>query len=254
MKGIQNTVTAVTGGASGIGEAVCYRLVEEGGYVGIIDVDASSGLKLADHLGKQAFYIEADISTEPGSQVAMLNTFEKFGCITGLVNSAANFKMIGLDATAEDWQAAMQVNVIGTALATKYAARHMQKNGGGAVVNLSSISGIVAQPEFLTYSAGKGAVLAMTRCMAADLAPYKIRVNSVCPGTIWTSHVETYMHEVHQLDKTAVNQHNEFGARYMLKRIGDPAEVAAAIVFLLSDDASFITGEKLMVDGGYVAA
>jgi NAD(P)-dependent dehydrogenase (short-subunit alcohol dehydrogenase family) len=124
------------------------------------------------------------------------------------------------------------------------------KQGGGAIVNLASISSFVAQPNFITYSATKGAILQMTRNMALDLAPYNIRVNAVCPGTILTPTVERYMA---QQGMTLDQINAAEGAKTFLKRIGQPREVAHAILFLASDEASYITGASLLVDGGYTA-
>jgi NAD(P)-dependent dehydrogenase (short-subunit alcohol dehydrogenase family) len=149
-----------------------------------------------------------------------------------------------------DWQRSLSVNIVGTSMVTKYAAAAMKKNGGGAVINLSSVSAFVAQPNFFAYSATKGAILQMTRNMALDLAPSKIRVNCVCPGAILTP--ASYR----QIEKNGMSFEQfdtQEGARTFLKRLGKPKEVAAAILFLASDEAAYITGTHLMVDGGYTA-
>ena len=161
----------------------------------------------------------------------------------------AVFVLKGIDATPEDWRVSVDVNIIGTALVTKHVAEQMKKNGG-AIVNLASISSFVAQPNFITYSATKGAILQMTRNMAIDLAPYQIRVNAVCPGTILTPAAERYMAQ-HRMTLDQLNATE--GAKTFLKRIGQPREVANAILFLASDEASYITGASLLVDGGYTA-
>jgi NAD(P)-dependent dehydrogenase (short-subunit alcohol dehydrogenase family) len=141
---------------------------------------------------------------------------------------------------------------MGPALVAKHVVPEMRKAGGGAIVNLGSISSFIAQPQFVTYNASKGAVANMTRCMAMDLAPDNIRVNAVCPGTVWTSIVERLSRE-RGLDRSSADQHADFGASHMIKRMAEPREIAYAILFLASDEASFITAENLMVDGGYVA-
>jgi dihydroanticapsin dehydrogenase len=128
----------------------------------------------------------------------------------------------------------------------------MRKQGGGAIVNLGSISSFIAQPEFVSYNATKAAVANMTRCMAMDLAPDNIRVNAVCPGTVWTQIVERRARE-QGLDRAAADKHPDFGAAAMIHRCAEPREIACAIAFLASDEASFITGENLMVDAGYTA-
>src|SRR5690606_17612449 len=173
-----------------------------------------------------------------------------FGGVDVLVNNAAVFVLKGVEASPEDWQRSLSVNVVGTALCTRYAAEEMKKRGGGAIVNLSSISGFVAQPHFLTYSATKAAILQMTRNTALDLAPFNIRVNAVCPGTILTQASYKHMERVGQ---SFEEWNAEQSASQLLGRVGQPREVAYPVVFLASDEASFITGTHLMVDGGYVA-
>jgi dihydroanticapsin dehydrogenase len=128
----------------------------------------------------------------------------------------------------------------------------MRKLGGGAIVNLGSISSFIAQPQFVTYNATKAAIANMTRCMALDLAPDNIRVNAVCPGAVWTPIVQRLTRE-EGLDRAAADRDPGWGGAHMIQRIAEPSEIAAAIAFLASDDASFITAECLMVDGGYIA-
>ena len=167
-----------------------------------------------------------------------------------LVNNAADFTTKSVeDATIEDWHRVLGVNVIGTAMVSKYAVPEIRKRGGGAIVNLASMSSIIAQPEFVTYNSSKGAVLTMTRCMALDLAPSKIRVNSVCPGAIFTTATER---EWTRMGITREEWVSRIAPNHMMNRIGQPVEIANAVLFLASDEASFITAEHLMVDGGYV--
>src|SRR5206468_12608660 len=155
-----------------------------------------------------------------------------------------------LEATPEDWHRSLDVNVIGTALCTRYAAECMKKAGGGAIVNLGSISSFVAQPHFLTYSATKAALVHMTRCMALDLAPHNIRVNCVCPGTIRTAATDRHLAQTGTSEAEFLA---EQAGLHLLGRVGQPREVANAILFLASDEASFITAASLLVDGGYLA-
>ncbi|MGE3316850.1 MAG: SDR family NAD(P)-dependent oxidoreductase, partial [Planctomycetaceae bacterium] len=144
------------------------------------------------------------------------------------------------------------VNVMGPALVAKHVVPEMRKVGGGAIVNLGSISSFIAQPNFWTYNSTKAAIANMTRCMALDLAPDNIRVNAACPGTVWTQIVERLTKE-EGLTREQADADPKWGASHMIKRIAEPSEIAAAIAFLASDDASFITAECLMVDGGYVS-
>jgi dihydroanticapsin dehydrogenase len=167
------------------------------------------------------------------------------------VNNAAVFVLHGIEATPEDWRKILDVNVMGVALAAKHAVPEMRKAGGGAIVNLGSISSFIAQPNFWTYNASKAAIANLTRCMALDLAP-EIRVNAVCPGAVWTQIVQKITAEM-GLDRAGADAHPEWGGAHMLKRIADPREIACAILFLASDEASYITAANLMVDAGYTA-
>src|SRR5262249_22892100 len=179
---------------------------------------------------------------------AVAETTSRFGRIDILVNNAAAFVLKGLDATIDDWRRVLEVNVVGTALCSRYAAEEMRKAGRGAIVNLGSISSFIAQPEFVTYSSTKAAILQMTRNMALDLGPSGIRVNCVCPGTILTRASCDHMQ---QAGLTLEEFVAEEGPKHILGRIGRPREVAYAMLFLASDEASFMTGTHLMVDGGY---
>src|SRR5262249_48040574 len=158
---------------------------EEGARVVVLDVDPS-GEAVAQRIrskGGAALFTAADISIEADVRSAMTRAAEAFGAIDVLVNNAAVFVPKGLEASPEEWRRSLDVNVVGTALCTRYAAEVMQRGGGGSIVNLASISSYIGQPGFLAYSATKAALLNMTRCMAVDLAPHGIRVNCVCPAT-----------------------------------------------------------------------
>jgi NAD(P)-dependent dehydrogenase (short-subunit alcohol dehydrogenase family) len=252
MNRLRDKVAVITGAASGIGEATAELFAEEGAAVVIVDVDPHGG-DVAQRIqgrGGRALFVEADVAKEADVRLSMVHAEEAFGRVDILVNNAATFVLKGLDATPEEWRRSLDVNVIGTALCTRYAAAIMKRHGGGSIVNLGSISSFIAQPEFITYSATKAALLNMTRCMALDLARDNIRVNCVCPGTIHTAAVERIMAETGMTEE-------QFTAKeaplHLLNRVGQPREVAYAILFLASDEASFITATPLMVDGGYVA-
>jgi len=245
-------VAVVTGGANGIGEATAELFAEEGAPVVVLDVDPageSVALRIREKDGR-AIFVAADISKEDDVRSAMERAESELGRIDVLVNNAAVFVLEGLEASVEAWHRSLDVNVIGTALCTRYAAEAMKRHGSGAIVNLSSISAFVAQPHFLAYSATKAALVNMTRCMALDLAPFGIRVNCVCPGTIRTAATDRHMAQTGTTEEQFLSEN---GPLHLLRRVGTPREVAYAILFLASDEASFITATPLLVDGGYVA-
>ena len=248
-------VAIVTGGGSGIGKSTCLRLAEEQAAVVVAEINEDSGQATDDEIkaaGGRAQFIKTDVSDEESVQSLVVETVAAFGRIDILVNNAAVFVLKGIDATVEDWRRILDTNVVGTALMVKHVVPELRKAGGGAIVNLGSISSFIAQPEFVTYNATKAAIANMTRCMALDLAGDNIRVNAVCPGTVWTPIVEQMARD-DGLDRAAADVHPDYGAAHMIQRIAEPREIANAILFLASEEASFITAECLMVDGGYTA-
>jgi NAD(P)-dependent dehydrogenase (short-subunit alcohol dehydrogenase family) len=250
---LRNKIAIVTGGADGIGAATAELFAEHGAAVVIGDVDEAGGGEVAARIvarGGRAAFLSTDIAREEQVAALVEEAERRFGALHVLVNNAATFVLKGLEATPADWHRSLDVNVIGTALASRYAAAAIARAGGGAIVNLASISSFIAQPQFVTYSATKAAILQMTRNMALDLAPQGIRVNCVCPGTILTRASRDHMARVGMTLEQFVAVE---GPKHVLNRVGDPREVAHAILFLASDDASFITGTHLMVDGGYTA-
>ncbi len=248
---LKGKVAIVTGGGAGIGQATAILFAEEGAKVVVADIDEAAGAATAAQVrdqGGQAMALLTDVSLESHAQAVCERAVKAFGRLDILVNNAAAFVLKGLEATVADWERALGVNVIGTALMSRFAAEAMKQGGGGAIVNLGSISSFVAQPSFITYSATKGALVQMTRNMAMDLATFGIRVNCVCPGTILTQASLNHMERVGQtLEEFTAHE----GSKNLLGRIGEPREVAWAILFLVSDEASFITGAHLLVDGGY---
>ncbi len=254
---LKDKVAIITGGGAGIGQATAVLFAEEGAKVVIGDVDQTGGETTAAQInaaGGEALFVCADISKEDDARKLTDEALRAFGSVDILVNNAAAFVLKGLEATVEDWQRSLGVNVIGTALVSRYASEAMKQNNGGqgsgAIVNLGSMSSFIAQPHFVSYSATKAAIIQMTKNMAMDLAPFGIRVNAVCPGTIITQASEKHCAQagITMEEFTAVE-----GAKHLLNRPGVPREVACPILFLASDEASFITGTHLLVDGGYTA-
>jgi dihydroanticapsin dehydrogenase len=255
MKRLQNKVAVVTGGGAGIGKATCELFAEEGAAVVIAETNADSGRAVAEgitRVGGTALFVQTDVVDEESIRRMVAEAVKAYGRINLLVNNAGIFVLRGIEATPQEWRQVLDVNVMGPALVAKHVVPEMRKVGGGAIVNLASISSFIAQPNFVTYNATKAAVASMTRCMALDLAPDNIRVNAVAPGTVWTQIVERLTRE-RGLDRAAADKDPKFGGAHMIQRIAEPREIAYAILFLASDEASFITAENLMVDGGYVA-
>ena len=248
---LKSKVAIVTGAAHGIGRATAILFAEEGAKVTIADPSEVAGEDCAANIrdaGGDAIFVRTDISSEDDCRNCCDETVRSFGRLDILVNNGAVFVLKGLEASIEDWQQVLGVNVVGTAMMSRFASEYMKQFGGGSIVNLGSISSFVAQPSFVTYSATKAAILQMTRNMAMDLAPFNIRVNCVCPGTILTRASEEHMARIGMTKEDFIASE---GPKHLLNRVGDPREVAYPILFLASDEASFITGTHLMVDGGY---
>ena len=243
----QGKVALVTGGTNGIGYAIALELLREGAQVVVsgLPADGAEGERAFAAAGFTPFVVTGDLASEVFCDELVAAVLARHGRLDYLVNNAFSFIAKGLDATREDFLRSLSVGPIAFARLIQLVAEPMKRVGGGAIVNVSSISAKIAQPNRWTYNAAKGAVTQLTRCAALDLAPHKIRVNSVSPGWIWTREV----------DKAAGGDRATYdpiwGQFHMLRRMGLPIEIAGPVLFLLSDDASFITGSDLPVDGGY---
>jgi dihydroanticapsin dehydrogenase len=255
MSRFEGKVAIVTGGGSGIGRATCLRFAEEKASVVIAEIDEPRGQAVSDEIratGKPAIFVRTDVADEASVQAAVARAAAEYGRIDVLVNCAAVFILKGIDATVDEWRKILDINVMGSALMAKHVVPHLRKAGGGSIVNLGSISSFIAQPQFVTYNTTKTAILGMTRCLALDLARDNIRVNAVCPGAVWTPIVMDLTAR-DGMDRKAADASPQWGGAHMIKRIADPREIANAILFLASSEASFVTAESLMVDGGYIS-
>jgi len=250
---LKDKVAVITGVGAGIGEAIAIRFAEEGARLVLADINDRAGRATLDKvtaMGARAVFVQADISKEDAARGIADAAAASMGGIDILVNNAADFTQKSVEkAELADWQRVLGVNVIGPAMVSKFAIPFM-KGKGGSIVNMASMSGVIAQDDFATYNSSKGAILTMTKCMALDLAPFKIRVNSICPGCILTS---ASYREMERLGVTFEQWRDRVARLHMLNRLGEPREVANAALFLASDESSFITGAHLMVDGGYTA-
>jgi len=250
---LKDKVAIITGGASGIGRATALRFSHEGALVSILDRDCIRGNALRSEiakLGGKGTFLETDIAVEDQVCQAVRKTEAEFGAVHILVNNAAAFVFGSYDVAWEEWQKVLSVNIVGTAACSRYAAEAMIRAGGGAIVNVTSISGFIAQERSLPYNTSKSALLGLNRCLAMELARHNIRVNAVAPGWIDTPQLRA---DIELSGLTYEQSHKQDGPLHLLNRFGTADEVANAILFLASEDASFITGTCLMVDGGYTA-
>lgn len=249
---LKNKVAIITGGGSGIGRATCQLFAEEGARVVVADINQKGGKQTVALLPKgKAVFVKADVSQEDQVKRLIKGAVKAFGKLDILVNNAAAFVFGRVeDATLEDWNRVLGTNVLGPAFCVKHAVPEFKKAGGGAIVTIGSISSFIAQPDYVPYNTSKSALINMTRCLAMDLAPFNIRANVVCPGVIRTP---TLIRLIEEWKMTPEDIQREWGNYHLLKRLGEPREIANAVLFLASDEASFVTGTHLMVDGGYTA-
>ena len=245
---LEGLVAIVTGAAQGIGAACAERLAQDGACVALWDVDDARGAALADDLvarGREAIYVHCNVADKQQVDAALVATLARFERVDALISNAGIFKAADfLDITEADWDAVIDVNLKGAFLVGQAVARAMvAAKVPGAIVNMSSVNGVMAIPSIASYNASKGGVNQLTRVMALALADHGIRVNAVAPGTIAT-----------ELAHKAVLGSDEAKARIMsrtpMKRLGEPSEIADVCAFLISSAASYMTGEIVYIDGG----
>ena len=247
MRGLKGKTAIITGALGDLGYASSVRLAEEGCKIAMLDLREDSENK-AKELG--ALSLQADISDEAQVKEACKRSEDQLGPASILVNSAATFIFKGVDADPEDWHKSCAVNIAGTALVTKHVVPQMRSLGGGSVICFSSISGFVGQANLSTYNATKFAIRGQVKCWAQDLGPENIRVNSLCPGYVYSS---AFINSCKELGLDIEEENKRASEIALLGRQGKPEEIAAAMAFLASDDATYITGSDLLVDGGYLA-
>lgn len=256
MGKLDNKVAAVTGGASGIGKAIAELFVKEGAHVVVSDIDDELGQKLVKSLGENATYIHADVSMEEDVKGMIDQAVEAYGRLDCMVNNAGMGGVQGGIETVpvEDFDRSIAILLRGVFLGMKHATPVMKRQDGGNIINMASIAGLRGVSQNHPYSAAKAAVIQITRTVAMELAPHKIRVNSICPGSIVSSifGASKGMSSAESA-KTYENLSRLFEKAQPLLRAGVPEDIANAALWLASDDSSFVTGHALVVDGGMSA-
>ena len=244
---LEGKVAIVTGGANGIGEATVRDMVNEGAKVIIADIDDEKGKALAEEFnkdGKKAAYCNTDVNKEAEVEAMVKLAKDEFGKLDILFSNAGIGNLVPTaELELENWQRVIDINLTGVFLSAKHAIPVMLETGGGSIINAASMLGHVGQAETAAYTASKGGVVNMTRALAVEYAKDGIRVNAVCPGYVNTSLLD-------QLDEEMINH---LISLHPINRLAEPEEIAKVTTFLASDDASFITGANLLVDGGYTA-
>jgi NAD(P)-dependent dehydrogenase (short-subunit alcohol dehydrogenase family) len=246
MDRFQGKVVIVTGGSRGIGLAACQSFALEGARVVIASIHEERGQKAVDKLkemGAEAVFTQTDVTQQDQVERLTIDTLERFGDIHVLVNNAAVHGKASFWEESEDlWERMFKVNIMGTVLPSQSVVKNTMKYKGGAIVHVASKAGVVGEPGHAAYSSSKGAILALTRAMAIELAPYGIRVNAISPGPVYT--------EMFTDNVTREEDRKRIAESAPLGRIGLPEDIARGILFLASNDSDWCTGQSLSVDGG----
>jgi len=255
MGKLSGKVALVTGGGSGIGRATSLLFAAQDCKVAVVDLQSDAARAVANEIveaGGKAVAVTADVSSPADAARMVQTTVRELGALHVLYNNAGvDSAGSVLEASEEDWDRCLAVNAKGTFLSSKYAAPEIQASGGGSIINQGSVAALVGIREFAAYCAAKGAVVALTRAMAVDLAARGIRVNCLCPGTVFTPLMEPMVRKRGggDLEKGLALTIQ----KYPIGRLGTPEDVARVALFLASEDSAFVTGAVYTVDGGMTA-
>jgi NAD(P)-dependent dehydrogenase (short-subunit alcohol dehydrogenase family) len=252
---LQGKIALISGAGSGIGRAAAQQFAAEGAKVAVLDLNADAAKETADIVastGGTAIAVIANVSVAAEVNAAVEEAVAQLGAINVLYNNAGVDSSGSIDVAEEsDWDRCFNVNAKGTYLMSRAVIPHMEATGGGSIVNQGSVAALVAVPNFAAYCAAKGAVVSLTRSMAIDCAPKGIRVNAICPGTVFTPLMEPMLRARGGGDLQAGLAKTI--AKYPIGRLGSPEDIAAVALFLSSDDSGFMTGSIVTADGGLTA-
>ena len=240
---LQDKTASITGGALGIGRAIAERFFEEGAIVVLADRDAEAAERTASDLGDRAWGHRVDVTRRTEVEELVRTVAERNGRLDILVNNAAHARYdFAVDLAEEDWDYTVDISLKGYFLCSQSAARQMLRQGGGKIVNVSSISAVVGLARTAAYAASKGGVNGLTNVMAIELARDNIQINTIAPGPVETEFMLSVVSEA------GLAQRRE---RVPIGRLGQPSDIAGAAVFLASADSDWMTGSEIRVDGGY---
>lgn len=251
MMKLKDKVALITGAGSGIGRATAILFAQEGARISVVDYNPQGGMETVQSItdkGGNAIFIQADVSKGEDARRMVETTIKTWGQLDILFNNAGTTAIGNVETlTEEEWDRVIGVNLRGVFLGSKYAIPYMRKQGGGCIIHTSSVNGLRPYGNRDAYSASKGAIISLTKGMALSFVKDRIRVNCLCPGTVETPFINIVVNNLYSDPQTA---HQALRVRQPMGRMGTPEEIAYAALYLASEEAAFITGTALVIDGG----